>query len=55
MRAPIVIASKSAVRKQILEESGLKCEVINANIDEDSIKNSLLQKHLYKIVNELSS
>ena len=40
----IVLASKSGVRKKILEENGIKCEVIPANIDEDQVKESLLQE-----------
>ena len=34
----IILASKSKVRKKILEKNGINCEVIPANIDEDSIK-----------------
>ena len=38
----IILASKSGVRKKILDEHDIKCEVIVANIDEDQIKESLL-------------
>ena len=40
----IILASKSAVRKKILEENGINCVVEPANIDEDLIKESLLNK-----------
>jgi|TARA_B110000196_G_scaffold167477_1_gene143912 septum formation protein len=39
----IVLASKSGVRKKILEENKIKCIVEPANVDEDSIKKSLLK------------
>ena len=40
----IILASKSGVRKQILNKNGIDCEVIPANIDEDQIKESLLKE-----------
>ncbi len=40
----IILASKSEVRKKILEKNGFKCEVIPANIDEEIIKQSLLKE-----------
>ena len=40
----IILASKSKVRKKILEENGIICEVESANIDEDLIKESLLNE-----------
>ena len=40
----IVLASKSAVRKKILHQNNIICEVIPANIDEESIKKSLLKE-----------
>ena len=40
----IVLASKSNVRKKILEENKIKCIVEPANIDEDLIKESLLKE-----------
>ena len=40
----IILASKSEVRKKILDENGISCEVQPSNIDEDEIKNSLLQE-----------
>ena len=40
----IVLASKSKVRKQILYNNGINCIVEPANIDEDSIKESLLKE-----------
>ena len=40
----IVLASKSNVRKKILEENQIKCIVEPSNIDEDSVKESLLKE-----------
>ena len=40
----IILASKSGVRKKILNENGIKCEILPANIDEDQIKKSLLEE-----------
>ena len=41
----IILASKSEVRKKILEQNNIKCEVIPSNIDEDSIKESLIKEN----------
>ena len=38
----IILASASKVRKKILNDHGINCEAINSNIDEDSIKKSLI-------------
>ena len=38
----IILASKSGVRKKILDKYKIKCEVIASNVDEDEIKESLL-------------
>ena len=40
----VVLASKSKVRKKILEENGIICEVKPANIDEDLVKESLIKQ-----------
>ena len=40
----IILASKSGVRKEILDQKGINCEVIPANIDDDQIKESLLKE-----------
>ena len=40
----IILASKSKVRKKILEENGISCQVEAANIDEDLVKESLLKE-----------
>ena len=40
----IVLASKSGVRKKILNENGINCEIVPANVDEESIKESLLEE-----------
>ena len=40
----IILASKSRVRKKILEENNIKCEIIPSNIDEDLIKESFVKE-----------
>ena len=42
MKDKIILASKSEVRKKILDENDINCEVVPANIDEDQVKESLL-------------
>ena len=44
MKDKIILASKSGVRKKILNQNGIDCEVEPANIDEDQIKESLLKE-----------
>ena len=44
MKDKIILASKSRVRKKILNKNGINCEVIPANIDEDQVKNSLIKE-----------
>ena len=46
MFSQIVLASKSKVRKKILDENQIKCLVEHSNVDEDSIKESLLRKKI---------
>ena len=41
----IILASKSGVRKTILDHYKINSEVIPANIDEDEVKNSLLKEN----------
>ena len=41
----IILASKSEVRKKILEENWIKCTVKPSNLDEDLIKESLLKEN----------
>ena len=38
----IILASKSGVRKQILDNYNIDCDVEASNVDEDQVKNSLL-------------
>ena len=38
----IILASKSGVRKEILDKYKIECDVIVSNVDEDEVKNSLL-------------
>ena len=40
----IILASKSGVRKTILKNNQIDCEVIPSNVDEDEVKNSLISK-----------
>ena len=40
----IILASKSKVRKKILENNKIICRVVPSNVDEDSVKESLLKK-----------
>ena len=40
----IILASKSKVRKKILEENGINYEVEPANVDEDLVKESLIKE-----------
>ena len=42
----IILASKSVVRKKILEENGIKCIVEPSNIDENLIKESLIKENV---------
>ena len=44
MKDKIILASKSGVRKKILNENGINCEVLPANIDEEQVKESLLKE-----------
>ena len=37
----VILASKSGVRKKILEENNIRCKVKPSNVDEDSVKESL--------------
>ena len=38
----IILASKSEVRRKILEENGIQCKVLPSNIDEGFVKENLL-------------
>ena len=38
----IILASKSGVRKKILEDNNIDCTVVPSNVDEDQVKDSLL-------------
>ena len=44
MKNKIILASRSDVRKKILNKNGINCEAIPANIDEDQVKNSLIKE-----------
>ena len=39
----IILASQSKVRKNILNSNGIECKVIPSNVDEDSVKSSLIK------------
>ena len=60
MKDKIILASRSGVREKILNKNGINCEVIPADIDEESVKNSLVQAgakpiHVSKNLAELKS
>ena len=40
----IILASKSEVRKKILDENNIKCTVEPSNLDEDEVKKSLINQ-----------
>ncbi|WP_415290541.1 Maf family protein [Candidatus Pelagibacter sp. Uisw_136] len=40
----IILASKSGVRKKILEENNIQCKIEPSGVDEDSVKESLLKE-----------
>ena len=44
MISSIILASKSIVRKKILEKNGIFCIVEPSNIDEELVKKSLLKE-----------
>ena len=41
----IILASKSGVRKKILEENNIQCKIEPSNVDEDSVKEGLLKEN----------
>ena len=45
MSNKIILASKSGVRKKILNQNGINCDVMPSNIDEDQIKVSLQKEN----------
>ena len=60
MKDKIILASRSDVRKKILNENGIDCEVVPADIDEENVTNSLVQEgakpiHVSKNLAELKS
>ena len=44
MKNKIILASKSKVRKEILDKNDIECIVEPSNIDEDTVKESLLKE-----------
>ena len=44
MNKKIILASKSEVRKKILDENGINCMVVPSNVDEDVVKDSLIKE-----------
>ena len=44
MRDKIILASKSKVRKEILDKNNIFCEVKPSNVDEDVVKDSLIKE-----------
>ena len=46
----IILASKSKVRKDILNYNGITFEVVPSNIDEDVVKQKLIKEVKYRLV-----
>ncbi len=46
----IILASRSEVRKKILNQNGINCEVMPANINEETVKKSLLKEKVTPII-----
>ena len=46
----IILASKSKVRKQILDNNNISTEVQNSNLDEDVVKESLLKEKALSLI-----
>ena len=44
MLSKIILASKSKVRKEILDKNNIKCDVEPSSVDEDIVKSSLLKE-----------
>jgi septum formation protein len=44
MQSKIILASKSKVRKEILDKNNIYCEVKASNVDEDVVKDSLIKE-----------
>jgi len=44
MTNKIILASRSGVRKKILNENNINCEVVPSNVDEEQVKESLLNE-----------
>ena len=53
MNKKIILASKSGIRKKILDQNNIICEVMSANVDENTIKESMLaEKATPKIISK---
>ena len=46
----IILASRSEIRKKILNQNGINCEVMPANINEETVKKSLLKEKVTPII-----
>jgi septum formation protein len=46
----IILASKSGVRKKILEKNNIQCRIEPSNVDEDSVKESLLKERASPVI-----
>ena len=44
MLSKIILASKSKIRKEILDKHNISCEVKQSNVDEDVVKESLIRE-----------
>ena len=45
MSVPIILASGSSIRRTLLESAGLDFDVVNARIDEETVRDALLEEN----------
>ena len=48
MTNQIILASKSMVRKKILIQNGINCEMVPSDVDENQVKESLARFHFFE-------
>ena len=52
---PLIIATESEIRKEILSNAGLECMYVSSNIDEEKIKKHFKFTNFYDLAIELAS
>ena len=50
MKQKLILASKSEIRKKILDENGISCEVVPSNVDEDQVKEALISENATPLI-----